>query len=630
MSFAALHAANAERAPAGLAAPHPGLESASPDSHALAAAILREKLVSPHAMLQALALHSRKQGRLVDILLARGLINETALYAIIAQTWGVGSFDANDRQSDPRLIDVFGAVNCLAAKLLPWAVAGGGTIVATAHPEDFHFHRIKLEQLYGPVLMAVAPASAIDAAILEARGAGLALLAETRVETQDSCRTYRAEAWRPGVAIGVVFVTTLALVSPGPLLLVLTLLALFAGLAFTGLKVAAGFAAFFPTPADPVPPPVIARLPVVSVMVALYHESNIAARLVKRLGKLDYPRELLDVLLVVDAEDLITREALQKADLPGWMRVVMVPVGTVKTKPRALNFALDHCRGSIVGVYDAEDAPEPDQIRKVVARFHSRGPDLACVQGRLDFYNPRINWFSRCFTIEYAAWFRLLLPGIERLGFAVPLGGTTLFFRRAVLESLGRWDAHNVTEDADLGMRIARRGYRTEILDTTTFEEANCRPRSWVKQRSRWIKGFMMTWLTHMRDPKVLWHELGPRRFLGFQLLLAGSVVQSLLAPVLWSFWLVPFGYSHPVASLLGPGLFTVLWVTFLAIEVLTLAFGIAGNAKTRHGLSPLWVPTLILYYPLATISAYKAAWEMLVQPFYWDKTSHGEFDHQT
>ena len=299
----------------------------------------------------------------------------------------------------------------------------------------------------------------------------------------------------------------------------------------------------------------------------------------------------------------------------------------MKTKPRALNYALDHCLGTIVGVYDAEDAPEPQQIRKVVQRFHQSGPDVACLQGVLDFYNPRSNWLARCFTIEYAAWFRLFLPGIERLGLAVPLGGTTLFFRRAALEELGGWDAHNVTEDADLGLRIARHGYRTELIDTVTLEEANCRARPWIKQRSRWIKGFMMTWATHMRQPTQLWRQLGPKRFAGFQILFLGSIVQALLAPLLWSFWLVPLGLPHSLASAMPVPLFTALWLTFLATEALTIGFGMAGLARTRHRMNPLWVPTVSLYHPLATLAAYKAGWELLTRPFYWDKTSHGHFD---
>lgn len=592
---------------------------------ALAQALLQAGLVSAHDMIAALRLHKTRGGRLTDILLSCGYLPEDALFRVLCDLCRASAYTAQSPAPDPRLIDAFGAVECLALHLLPCRVVGAGTLVATAHPEDFHRHRPRLEAVFGPVLMMLAPRNLIETVLLQARGAGLAHLAETRVAAQDSCRSYRAESLRlPLAALGLL-AAVVSILWPGMTLLALVLLALMSAMAFTGLKIAALFGALHRR-TEP-PPPLIARLPVVSIMVALYRESNIAPRLVKRLSLLDYPEELLDVLLVVEAEDDLTRRALEHADLPGWMRVVIVPDGSVKTKPRALNFALDHCRGSIIGVYDAEDAPEPDQIRKVVDRFHSRGADLACLQGRLDFYNPRVNWFSRCFTIEYAAWFRLLLPGIERLGLAVPLGGTTLFFRRAALETLGRWDAHNVTEDADLGMRLARRGYRTELIDTTTFEEANCRPRSWVKQRSRWIKGFMMTWLTHMRDPVLLWRELGPRKFLGFQLLLAGSVLHSLLAPVLWSFWILPFGLPHPVAAILPTGGLTALLAGFMAVEISLIAFGITGLKRTRHGLNPLWVLTMVFYYPLATLAAYKAAWEMLVQPFYWDKTSHGEFD---
>ena len=597
----------------------------SSKAEALAQVLLARAEVAPHAMVEALRLYRTRGGRFADILLAHGLVEEPALFRAMATVWEVALLPPEALRPDARLIDAFGAVDCMALHLLPCRVVGGATLVATAYPEDFHRHRPRLEALFGPVMPALAPRGTIEAVLLEVRGAGLAKMAETRVAAPDSCRSYRAEVFHLPLALGLMALALAAVFFPAGVLLAVTLLALLSGLAFTGLKMAALLGTLRKRTEPPAP--IIARLPIVSIMVALYREASIAPRLIKRLGNLEYPQELLDVLLVVEAEDSLTREALASAELPGWMRVVIVPDGSVKTKPRALNFALDHCRGSIVGVYDAEDAPEADQIRKVVDRFHARGPDLACLQGRLDFYNPRVNWFSRCFTIEYAAWFRLLLPGIERLGLAVPLGGTTLFFRRAVLESLGRWDAHNVTEDADLGMRIARRGYRTELIDTTTFEEANCRPRSWVKQRSRWIKGFMMTWLTHMRDPVMLWRELGPRKFLGFQLLLAGSVLHALLAPVLWSFWLLPFGFAHPVVALLPQGGFTVLMFSFLAVEASLIAFGIAGLRLTRHRLSWLWVPTMVLYYPLATLAAYKAAWEMLVQPFYWDKTTHGLYD---
>jgi len=307
--------------------------------------------------------------------------------------------------------------------------------------------------------------------------------------------------------------------------------------------------------------------------------------------------------------------------------VVVVPQGRIKTKPRALNHALDQCRGSIIGVYDAEDAPAADQIRKVVARFYQRGPEVACLQGILDYYNPSTNWLSRCFTIEYATWFRLVLPGIARLGFAIPLGGTTLFFRRAALEALGAWDAHNVTEDADLGIRLARHGYRTELIDTVTLEEANCRPLPWVKQRSRWLKGYMITWAVHMRDPVLLWRQLGWRQFAGFQMLFLCTLTQTLLIPFLMSFWAVPLGLPHPLAAALPSSGLLAMMLIFVMTEVLSISLGVIALRRTDHKLSPLWAATLHFYFPLGALASYKAVWEVVTRPFYWDKTSHGVFD---
>jgi cellulose synthase/poly-beta-1,6-N-acetylglucosamine synthase-like glycosyltransferase len=309
------------------------------------------------------------------------------------------------------------------------------------------------------------------------------------------------------------------------------------------------------------------------------------------------------------------------------MRVVVVPEGRVKTKPRALNLALDHCRGAIIGIYDAEDAPEPDQIRKVAEHFHRAAPNVACLQGMLDYYNPFTNWLSRCFTIEYATWFRLILPGIQRLGLIVPLGGTTLFFRRSVLEELGGWDAHNVTEDADLGIRLVRHGYRTEIVDTVTGEEANCRMVPWIKQRSRWIKGYMITWAVHMRNPFLLWRQVGTRAFIGFQIMFLGTILQFLLAPLMWSFWAIPLGFGHTLAFALSHQDILLMSTAFILSEAVNITLGIVALRRSGHRMSPLWVPTLSLYFPLAALAAYKGLYEAVFKPFYWDKTHHGIFD---
>jgi len=596
-------------------------------SQRLGVALLRDGLLSAQDLVLALSIQRQHGGRLSDILLSRGLIGQDDLYRAMARHWSLKLVDPASTPPDSRLIDLLGASDCLREGLLPIRSNGQVTLVATAHPEDFARLHPWLCARLGPVVAALMPAAAIEAQVMALRGPQLIRQAEHRVSDAESCRNWGSGA----MALRATGLLTLLLfglwLTPAGLGIAFLVWASGTLLLTTALRAAALIAALRhrpPEPATEMPQ----RLPVVSVMVALHQEDDIAPRLIRRLNLLNYPRDLLDILLVVEEADDRTRAALARSDLPPWMRVIVVPDGPLKTKPRALNFALDLCRGSIIGVYDAEDAPEPDQIRKVVRRFHQRGPEVVCLQGVLDFYNARTNWLSRCFTMEYAAWFRIILPGLARMGLAIPLGGTTLFFRRAALEELGGWDAHNVTEDADLGIRLARHGYRTELLDTVTEEEANCRALPWVRQRSRWLKGYMMTWAVHMRNPRLLWRQLGAWRFAGFQILFLCTLSQFLLAPVLWSFWIIPFGFTHPLSHSLPGQAMIWLMAVYVLTEVVNIVLNLQGLRRTRHGLSPFWVPTLHFYFPLGALASYKALWELVRRPFYWDKTRHGIFDH--
>lgn len=598
---------------------------ARPTAQTFATMLINDGLVAPHQIIEALSLHRTRHRHLCEILLARNVVSPAQLSIAMAQHWGVGVADLLADPPDPRLTRQISHVTALKEGVLPWRKIGNVTSIVTAYPDQFHRHIAWLEETYGKVAMAVAPLREIETALLKIHGTQLAVSAENRVASSESCRSYNPSTLQHRALVLSIYAAVATYFFPTFVLLGLFGVALLAMFSANILKLVA---LVIDTPVRPDDtPPSIAHWPIVSVMVALYREDSIAARLAARLDQLDYPRELLDILLVVEEEDDLTRNALTKTDLPGWMRVIVVPNGTIKTKPRALNYALDHCRGSIIGIYDAEDAPESDQIRKVVERFYQRGPEVACLQGKLDYYNPRTNWLARSFTIEYASWFRVFLPGIEKLGLAIPLGGTTLFFRRRALEELGGWDAQNVTEDADLGLRIYRHGYRTELVETTTYEEANCRGIAWIKQRSRWIKGYMMTYMSHMRAPVLLWQQLGPRRFIGFQMQFLATTVQTLFAPLLWSFWLLPFGFHHPVLEAIPFTLFIVISALMMLIAIMIVAFDIKGMRKTKHGLNPLWAVTLIFYQPLATLAAYKALWELLTKPFYWDKTSHGHFD---
>jgi hypothetical protein len=278
----------------------------------------------------------------------------------------------------------------------------------------------------------------------------------------------------------------------------------------------------------------------------MYKEPEVLPILLHALRSLDYPAAKLDIKLVLEEGDRETVEAAIAMDLEGIFEIVLVPPSQPKTKPKACNYALQFARGEHLVIYDAEDKPEPDQLRKVVAAFRRGGEKLACVQCRLNYYNARENWLTRMFTLDYSLWFDLMLPGLQRLGAPIPLGGTSNHFRTDVLRALHAWDPFNVTEDADLGIRLTQKGWRVAVIDSTTYEEANCLAGNWVRQRSRWIKGYMQTFLVHTRRPAALWRAMGPVGLLGFVFFIGGTAVSGLLSPVLWAillaFLLLPPG----------------------------------------------------------------------------------------
>ncbi|MEM6387861.1 MAG: glycosyltransferase family 2 protein [Pseudomonadota bacterium] len=541
-------------------------------------------------------------------------------------------FDDATGQPDARALDRIGLETALRSHLLPLMDAGAITPVAATSRADFRRMEPHLRAVLGPVACKIATKEAIEEELLHMRRAHLACRAERRTPDAESCRTWSTGTLALVVLSCLTGLALLAFIHPGILLWGLFGWAAITLVAVTGLRVTAAVAQLlhlrrkgrvWRSARSVEGPP--DRLPPISLLVPLYKERDIAARLVKRLSALDYPRDKLEVALILEWGDETTEMALHAAALPPWMRIIRVPGGQLRTKPRAMNYALDFLGGEIVGIYDAEDAPARDQLMNVVTAFEKAPQNIACLQGALDFYNAPKNWLTRCFTIDYAVWFRLILPGFARLGFVLPLGGTTVFFRRSALENLGRWDAHNVTEDADLGLRLARRGYRCGFLPTVTEEEATDTLPAWLRQRSRWIKGYAMTWAVHMRDPLHLLGELGWMRFLGVQVLFLGTLSQFLLAPLLWSFWLILFGIPHPITSIAPWEAVVALAALFFFCEVVTLLTSAMAVARPKHRWLIKWVPLMHFYFPLAAIASWKGFAEMLSRPFYWDKTAHGK-----
>jgi hypothetical protein len=372
-------------------------------------------------------------------------------------------------------------------------------------------------------------------------------------------------------------------------------------------------------------------LPIFTVIAALYREANSVTDLIDAINALDYPPEKLDVILVLEADDLATLVALDQLQSRPHLQVLIAPTIGPRTKPKALNCALAFARGDYLAVFDAEDRPDPGQLRAALDAFELHGPATACVQASLCIDNTTHSWLSHTFLAEYAGQFDLVLPGLSAMGMPLPLGGTSNHFRTSVLRAIGGWDPYNVTEDADLGFRLARLGYRSVTFASTTYEEAPVSFGNWLPQRSRWMKGFIQTWLVHMRHPLRLWREIGGRGLAALNLIVAGNVVTALAYPALLAISCVAL-VAQQVGELpwwlpqwLHPGQPTALHCTaFVAGYVSTIVVGLrglAGRGELRRGPVLLLTP---VYWLCLSIAAWRAVLQFVWSPYKWDKTTHG------
>ncbi len=371
-----------------------------------------------------------------------------------------------------------------------------------------------------------------------------------------------------------------------------------------------------------------ATLPMYTVLVPMYKEAKTLPIIAASLRRLDYPKSKLDVKLVLEEDDLETIQAAKDLGLESFFEIIRVPHSLPKTKPKACNYALNFARGKFLTIYDAEDKPEPDQLKKALITFQHLPDDVICVQARLNYFNATENWMTRMFTLEYSIWFDYFLPALDILRIPIPLGGTSNHFKMDKLREIGLWDPYNVTEDADLGMRITQLGYRVGVVNSTTLEEATGALGNWIRQRSRWMKGYMQTYLVYMRHPVDTYKTLGHAGFWGFQMFIGGTVMMSLLLPIMYSmftYWLVtqtmaldlyfpPFIlYMSLFNLLIGNGFFIYIYML---------------GAFKRHNYSLIpYALTAPIYWILSSIAGYKALWQLLFNPFYWEKTTHGLSD---
>jgi cellulose synthase/poly-beta-1,6-N-acetylglucosamine synthase-like glycosyltransferase len=609
----------------------------SPSDRALGDLLVGRRVIELPQLDEAVELADRWNVRLGDALLSRNWIDPRLYYETYAQNFDLPFVDLIAEPPDRELLNASDADLYARRLTVPWRRKDDRLLIATAEPgpETVLFARGRWGNAIEFVLVSKFD---IVFTLQTAFSEDLSRRAVFELAELDPHMSARTVFTAPQLTAAYGFVSAaLAGLAVAPITTLIALNVAFGifylgNFIFKGILVSIGggrSAAADEAIAIEARALTESELPVFTVLVPMFDEAAMLPRLAQALRDLDYPLGKLDIKIILEANDLETIEAARSLGLEGVFEIIIVPHSEPQTKPKACNFALRFARGEYLVIYDAEDRPESDQLRKVVATYRRSPPNTACLQCRLSYYNAKENWLTRMFTLDYALWFDQVLPGLERLGMPIPLGGTSNHFRIDVLRELHAWDPFNVTEDADLGIRIGQKGYRVGIVDSTTYEEACCQAGQWLRQRTRWIKGYMQTLLVHMRRPLHFAQSAGVLGLFGFVFFIGGTVLAGLLNPLFWLFYIVWLVAAAVNLDAIFPHflLYLCLFNLLAGNGAFTYLLMLAPIRRGHLYLIP-YSFSLIGYWVLLSAAAYRALWQLLHDPFLWEKTPHGLSQH--
>lgn len=595
--------------------------------------LLERKLITETQLAHALSLQQRNGSRLGDILIGASMVGYDTLYRALAEHHALPCANLLKEPPDTALLRKEDADSYLRLQLIPWKKTSGQTVIAVCDPTDDVKAWIK--QRFGEHTQCVIT-SPFDIQRTVARVFGDELETSSRLSLWHNLPLYSARITmlpHHRRALYALLAVALAVTFSFPLYAALALM-IVCNLAYgaTMLFKCFVFSKGMTITASKNWTKRLAsiderQLPIYTILIPMYQEAAILPGLLEAMKNLDYPASKLDIKLLLEEDDTATLDALYTLKPDYRFDIIRIPPGTPRTKPRACNYALRFARGEFITVFDADDKPERLQLKKAVYMFRTLPSDIICLQARLNYYNAGENLLTRFFSLEYTLLFRFMLYGLEKIGIPIPLGGTSNHIALARLKSLGEWDPYNVTEDADLGTRLAARGFRTAMLDSYTMEEATNAYGPWIRQRSRWIKGYMQTWLVHMRDPVDLVRTLGLKSFIGFQFFVGLSSLTFLTAPLVWgisALWFFGIAQAHHVWF--PTWLAALAWAN-LGLNLLMHWYSALYCAKFyRQQPRAFAVASLLypLYLALHSIASYKALWQLITRPHFWEKTVHG------
>lgn len=609
----------------------------SPSDRALGDLLVGRRVITLPQLDEAVALAERWNVRLGDALLSRNWMDPRLYYETFAQNFDLPFVDLMRDPPDLTLLSAADADLYAGRLTMPWRRRDGRLLIATAEPGPETLLSAR-ERWGADIEFVVVSKFDIVFTVQTAFGEALSRQAVYELADLDPEMSARTVFTAPQMIAAYVLISAvllgLALAPIGTLITLNVGFGLFylGNFIFKGVMISVGGGRSATVDESIAIEARALReedLPVFTVLVPMFREARMLPTLAQSLRSLDYPLGKLDIKIVLEAGDTETIEAARGLGLEGVFELIIVPRSQPQTKPKACNFALRFARGEYLVIYDAEDRPEPDQLRKVVATFRRAPANTACLQCRLSYFNAEENWLTRMFTLDYALWFDAVLPGLERLGMPIPLGGTSNHFRTDVLRELHAWDPFNVTEDADLGIRIGQKGYRVGVVDSTTFEEASCRAGQWLRQRSRWMKGYMQTLLVHTRRPLQFVRSAGALGLLGFVFFIGGTVLAGLLNPLFWLFYLVWLAAGAANLDVIFPNslLYLCLFNLLAGNGAFTYLLMLAPIRRGWLGFIP-YSFTLCAYWVMISAAAYRALWQLLRDPFHWEKTEHGLSQH--
>jgi cellulose synthase/poly-beta-1,6-N-acetylglucosamine synthase-like glycosyltransferase len=607
-----------------------------PHSDLLGQRLLREGIITPEHLVSALLLQRQHGGRIGDILYRIGACNGLALYQNLASQHALPFADLWLNPPDKTLLDADSLGEYLSLSVVPWMrdTATNTVILATVQPDPQV--QTWAKRHFPNHQFALTSQRDIDHSLSLLFSHELSRWSSEglhQTSPEKSARQTISPQQRYWLYTGV-FVLLWTMVAAWLMTEIMAGLAVvmsgfyIATLSFKGWLFWRGksYQPRLQQQQDALPPLEESQLPVYTILVPLYQEARMLPRLLAAIRNLDYPRSLLDVKLVLEADDAATLAAAKALQPEGLFEIIIVPPSLPRTKPKACNYALRFARGEYVAIYDAEDQPDANQLRRVLQYFRASPDEVVCIQCRLNYYNHDDNLLTRLFAVEYAIWFNYMLIGLESLRIPIPLGGTSNHLKLSRLKELGEWDAYNVTEDADLGIRMAVAKYRTLTLNSLTQEEAPLTLGAWLKQRSRWIKGYMQTWLVHMRHPLRLYQSLGGRGFWGFQFFIGGSCLVFLMTPFLMVFCLLAAGEllftDASWGGMSASGYATSFAFLFGAVQHGAMSYytmsQLGWKQKKRTSLC------FPFYWFLHSFASFRGLWQLITRPHYWDKTEHG------